>query len=190
MKDPLESLKAVLAVATPIALKTQLSRLVPFIDLVAYDPPNWLFTSGKPNRYNPAGIHCAYFAEARDVAQTEYDAMWQGRRGADQPVITYTAEVSLTRVLNLTRPALRRALGLSDKELYKTWRRATRPTLTQLLGQAVTETKLFSAIRYPSKAAVAAGQPGINLVIFRDCVRSPESVRILGPSAKALQEWP
>ncbi len=81
-------------------------------------------------------------------------------------------------------------LNLETKDLLKTWRRAKRPTLTQLIGQAVSETQLFSAIRYTSKAAVASGQPGMNLVIFRDCVRPPESVRILGPSAKALQEWP
>ncbi len=190
MKHDLPSIKAVLAIARPLALKEQLSRLVPFLDLVAYSPPNWLYTSGKPNRYNPAGIHCVYFAEARSVAQGEYDSIWQGLRGKDQPVTTYTAEVSLKRVLDLTRANVRKALLLTDQELFKSWRRARHPTLTQLIGQAVSETTLFSAIRYPSKAAAASGQPGINLVIFRDCVRSPESVRILGPSAKPLQEWP
>ncbi len=83
-----------------------------------------------------------------------------------------------------------KALGLDTKELFTNWRRSKKPTLTQLLGQAVNETGLFSAIRYPSKAAAAHGLAGTGFVMFRDCVRAPDWVRILGPASKALQKWP
>ena len=31
-------------------------------------PPEFLHTSGRPNRYNPAGIHCVYFSENLEIA--------------------------------------------------------------------------------------------------------------------------
>jgi len=172
-----------------VALKAnKLARLVPQLALGA--SPNWLFTSGKPNRYNPAGVNCVYFAETRNIAQAEYDDYWKGLAGANQPVTTYFADVRLQRVLDLTNKATLKALGVDAQDLFKNWRRAKHPTLTQLLGQALSETGVFSAIRYPSKAAAGRGHGGINLVIFQDCVRSPDAVRILGPDSKPLQEWP
>lgn len=189
MKHNLASLKAALAAAPALSVKANtLARLVPQLALGA--SPNWLFTSGKPNRYNPAGVNCVYFAETREVAQEEYDGCWKGLAGANQPVTTYFAEAKLRRVLDLTdRPTLK-ALGMDVKDLFKNWRRTKHPTITQLLGQAVSETRLFSAIRFPSKAAVACGHAGVNLVVFQDCIRPPDSIRILGPDSKPLQEWP
>src|SRR5882672_10867247 len=110
--------------------------------------------------------------------------MWQGLVGRDQPVTTFFIDVKLNRVLDLTDAATLQALKVNVKDLFKNWRRAKNRTLTQLLGQAVNDLRFFSAIRYPSKAAAALGQPGINFVIFRDCVRHPDSVCILGPSRK------
>ena len=152
--------------------------------------PNWLFTSGRPNRYNPANVNCVYFAEAKEVAQAEYDNYWKGTAREDQPVTTYYAEIVLYRVLDLTDDATLNALKVEPKDLLKNWRRAKLRTLTQLFGQAVNETGLFSAIRYPSKAAAGRKQTGTNFVIFKDCVRSTDSVRILGPTSTPLQEWP
>jgi hypothetical protein len=184
----LASLKAVLAVAPAKVVKAQLARLVPQLDLGP--SPEWLVTSGKPSRYSPAGVNCVYFSEAKEVAQTEYDSYWQGRTGENQPVTMYYAEVALHRVLDLTSEATLKAIKVDAKDLLKNWRRAKHRTLTQLIGQAVNETGFFSAIRYPSKPAGGRGQPGANLVIFRDCVRRPDSVRILGPTKRPLQEWP
>jgi len=164
--------------------------MVPFGDLTKYAPPNWLYTSGKSNRYNPAGVNCVYFGETREVVQAEYDGMWQGLAGENQPVTNYFAAVDLRRVLDLTDAATLKALNMDEKDLFKNWRRAKRPTQTQLLGQAVEETGLFSAIRYPSKAASVRKQQGVNFVIFQKCVQSPDSVSILGPSKKPLQKWP
>ena len=190
MKHDLASLKILLATAPAQAVKAQLTRIVPFIDLAAHTPPDWLYTSGKPNRYNPAGVNCVYFGETIEVARAEYEGVWKGLVGKDQPVTIYYANVVLQRVLDVTSDATLEALEVDDKDLFKNWRRATRPALTQLLGQAVNETGLFSAIRYPSSAAANRGQAGINFVIFGRCIRSPDSVRILGPTRRPLQEWP
>lgn len=189
MKDDLTALKASLAACSPVPLTVnKLARLVPQLALGA--SPNWLFTSGKPNRYNPAGVNCVYFAETRDIAQAEYDDYWKGLWGANQPVTTYFAEARLQRVLDLTDKVTLKALRVDSIDLFKNWRRAKHPTLTQLLGQAVSETGIFSAIRYPSKTTAGRGQAGVNLVIFRGCVHSPDTVRILGPDRKPPQEWP
>jgi hypothetical protein len=102
----------------------------------------------------------------------------------------YFADARLQRVLDLTDKATLKALGVDAKDLLENWRRANHPTLTQLLGQAVSETGVFSAIRYPSKAAAGRGREGFNLAIFLDCVRVPDAVRILGPDSKPLQKWP
>ena len=188
MRHDLASLKAALAATPAVKAKARLTRLVPQLDLGA--SPDWLFTSGKPNRYNPAGVRCVYFAEVQEVAQAEYDAYWKGTGRGSQPVTTYYCEVVLHRVLDLTDVATLRKLKVDAKDLLKNWRRARHKTLTQLIGQAVNETGLFSAIRYPSKAAAGRSQRGANFVIFRACVRSPDSVRILGPTSSPLQEWP
>jgi len=190
LNHDLASLKASLAGAPAKAVRAQLTRLVPFKDLIGYNPPNWLYTSGKPNRCNPAGVNCVYFSEGKDVAQAEYEYMWQSLVGKHQPVTTYFATVELHRVLDLADDTTLKALNMDAKDLFKNWRRANRLTLTQLLGQAVNETGLFSAIRFPSKASAMGGHAGINFVIFRSCVRSPDVVRILGPANKPLQEWP
>lgn len=93
--------------------------------------------------------------------------------------------MNLKRVLDLTSPATLKVLKISASDLSKNWRRARHPTLTQLLGQAVNETGCFSAIRYPS-----AVSKGANVVIFRDCVRKPDYVKILGSTNKPLEHWP
>jgi hypothetical protein len=99
--------------------------------------------------------------------------------------------VALGRVLDLTSPATLKVLSMDSKDLFENWRRRTKtPTTTQLLGQAVNETRLFSAIRYPSKAAISLNLTGINYVIFQDCVVSPDSVQVLGSTIKPLQSWP
>lgn len=41
-----------------IELHRTLARIVPLGDFVKNSPPDFLYTSGRPNRYNPAGIEC------------------------------------------------------------------------------------------------------------------------------------
>lgn len=164
--------------------------MVPLGDLVKNSPPDFLFTSGKPNRYNPAGIECVYFSEDEATARLEYVRLWANLRAGKQPVVTYFAEVRLRRVLDLTSGETLKALKLKSRNLHKPWRGADKPTVTQLLGEAVSEHSVISAIRYPSDAAKTARNPGCNVVIYRNNVRRPNSVRILGPDKKPLGQWP
>ncbi len=185
MTPDLPSLKAALCAAPAVALRARLTRRVEYLALARYNPPNWLYTSGKPKRFNPAGVHCVYFGTDVVVTRSEYEQMWKGLPGAHQPATEFTAEVSLQRVLDLTSPGIMKALGMVATDLARNWRRARHPTVTQLLGQAVNESRRFSAIRY-----VSAVSNGVNIVIFRDCVRDPEYIRILGPTKRPLEHWP
>ena len=167
-----------------------LVRHVPFVAVTNYEPTDWLFTSAKPNRYNPEGVECIYCGEDEATARAEYDDFWSSVIGAKQPLVTYYVKVRLSAVLDLTSRDVLRPLGLKPDELLAPWRKAKKPTLTQLIGLAVQEGAKFSAIRYFSRAARDAGFEGTNLVIFRDRVVKPDSVRILGPTSKPLQKWP
>lgn len=173
-----------------IELCGTLARLVPLGDLVKNSPSDFLFTSGKPNRYNPAGIECVYFSEDEATARLEYARQWANLRASKQPIVTYFAEVRLRRVLDLTSRKTLEALKLKSRDLHRTWRGADRPTVTQLLGEAVSEHSRIPAIRYPSDAAKTTGRSGCNVVIYRSNVRRPNSVRVLGPDKKPLGKWP
>jgi len=179
-----------LPTATISELRATLVRMVPLGDLVKHMPPDFLFTSGRPNRYNPAGIECVYFSEDEATARLEYQRPWAGLRAGQRPVTTYFAEVRLRRVLDLTSAETLAVLKFRPRDLHAPWRGADAPTATQLLGKAVCEHSRISAIRYPSDAARAANQKGCNVVIYRDNVKRPDSVRILGPGRQPLQKWP
>ena len=190
MKQPLVAFRQRLGSAPVTPLHGRLVRMVAFAALEKVDPPEWLFTSGKPNRYNPAKVECVCFAEDEATARAEHAAFWAGLAGENQPVVLYYADVRLHRILDLNSATALKAVGLKRRDLFASWRRAKRPTLTQLLGQAISEQCAISAIRYPSKAAKEPGFPGANVAIFRDCVRRPDSVCILGPTKRPLQKWP
>jgi hypothetical protein len=128
-----------------------------------------------------------YFAEDEATAGAEYDFHHPGQR---QPVTTYFAEVRLRHALDLGDRATLGVLGLKNSDLRTAWRGAQQPTAAQLLGGAVSRQADISAIRFPSEAARLRGFAGANVVIFRDCVRHPDYVRILGPTKKPLQQWP
>ena len=186
----LAAIKQKLDSAPSVAVRGTLVRLVPLVPLIKHQPLDWLFTSGKPNRYNPAGIECLYFAEREATARAEYEHYWTGLVGEKQPLVTYYAEVYLDQVLDLTSTRTVRAIGIKPADLFVDWRRAKRLTLTQLIGQAVNECSSFSAVRYASKAAKEAGLIGTNIVVFREKLHHPNSVRILGPTKRTLQSWP
>src|SRR5256712_11221943 len=47
-------------------------RCVGLIPLTSHGTPDSLFTSGKANRFNPAGVACVYFSEDEKTARAEY----------------------------------------------------------------------------------------------------------------------
>lgn len=182
-------IRKALALAPVSSIEGEWVRCVAVQPLAAAGPPHYLFASGKPNRFNPPGVHCVYFSEDERTAREEYARRLVGH-STRQPVAIYVARVKLARVLDLANQKTCQALGLGTKHLSVAWMRARQPVRTQLLGLAVSEQHAISAIRFPSDAARASGFTGFNLVIFRDAVRKPDFVRILGPSAKPLDQWP
>lgn len=174
--------------APVIPVQATLVRCVALLPLAAAGAPDYLFTSGRANRYNPAGVACVYFSGDERTARAEYSRRLG--RSALQPVGTYFARINLAHVLDLADAATRKALGFSSRDLTVTWQRAKQPTHGQLLGLAISQQGDIAAIRFPSDAAAARGQAGVNFVVFRDCVKPPDSVEILGPTSKPLQKWP
>lgn len=179
------------AAALPTApvreLRATFVRRVQLLPMLASAPVDFLFTSGKANRFNLRGVLCVYFAEDEATAAAEYERHNSGRR---QPFATYFAEVRLRQVLDLCDASTLSALGLTASDLRAPWVGAHKPTVTQSLGEAVSQQTDISAIRFPSAAARASGFVGANVVIFQDCVRRPDHVHILGPTRKPLQKWP
>ena len=176
--------------AVPVRpLQATLVRCMALLPLTAGGTPDYLFTSGKANRYNPAGVRCVYFSEDEATARREYARRFGPTGGAQQPLGIYFAAVSLTKVVDLGDAATRDALKLKPKDLAAPWQLAKKATRTQLLGLAASQ-KAFAAIRFPSDAARASGTSGWNVVIFRGGVQAPDRVEILGPTRKPLQKWP
>jgi RES domain-containing protein len=169
-------------------LRHTLARCVELESLIENGEPDFLFTSGKRDRYNLDDVECIYFAENEETARAEHRCQDHPARSL-QPVCMFFAEVSLP-IVDLTQNSVRETLGLTKKDFHVPWERTGKPTKSQLLGTAVSRQRCFAAIRYPSDAARVHRFPGHNLVIFRDCVRRPNFVRVLGPGKKRLQSWP
>ncbi len=155
-----KALAAALASVPTAAFQLRLARVIALEGLEKYNPHDWLYSTGRPYRYNVAGAACVYFSETREVAQLEYDSYWQGLPGAFQPMAIYHAEVSLGCVLDLTDPAVLAHLKIQRRYLFLPWRTAKRPVLTQRLDAEVLVSGRFSAIRYPSCAAEVLGKAG------------------------------
>lgn len=153
--------------------------------------PDFLFTSGKQNRFNLSGSECLYWSEGEGTALVEFRRQFQGiQHRAKQPVTLFYAEVHLQHVLDLTDESTRRTLGVTLKQLGADWGGGLPPTTAQRLGEAVRGQSRISAIRYRSIAADKLGVAGCNVVIFKSNLRSPDFVHILGPTKKPIQKWP
>src|ERR1041385_3613610 len=118
MRDWNAIIKALQSVPV-IELRRTLARIVPLGELVKNAPPDFLFTSGKPNRYNPAGVECVYFSEDEATAHLEYARQWGHLRAGKQPMVTFFADVRLSRVLDLTSSKTLDALKFKAADLHK-----------------------------------------------------------------------
>jgi len=156
------------------------------LDMINAPSVDFLFTSGKPYRFNTAGIECIYFAENEKTARAEYER--HNLRG-DQPLTTYFADVHISHLLDLCDPRTRKVFKLTLTDLRKAWVGAARPTSTQLIGRAVSAQTRIAAIRFPSDAARRSGFEGANLVIFQSSLTPPDFLEIVGPEGKVLQRW-
>lgn len=62
----LEAMEAALRAAPVRPLKATLVRCVALLPLTAGGTPDYLFTSGQANRYNPAGVPCLFLGGRGD----------------------------------------------------------------------------------------------------------------------------
>ena len=70
--DPVNRFLAALTTLPKCCVDGRLVRCVTRDTLEGSAPPEFLFTSGKPNRFNRAGIECVYFSENLEVTTLEY----------------------------------------------------------------------------------------------------------------------
>jgi len=105
----LESIEQALKTAPVRPLEGMLVRCVALLPLTEGGTPDYLFTSGKANRFNPAGVRCVYFSEDETTARLEYARRFGTSHGAHQPLGIYFAKVSLANVLDLADPATKNA---------------------------------------------------------------------------------
>lgn len=175
----------------PAPRDLQLFRFVPKGDLDKFMPPDYLFTSGSPGRFNPARTHAFYTCENAAVAGAELD-----RRLAQLPTdrtppkqVLYSVRAALG-VLDLGDAAILESLGLTRADLAAEWEFAPTPTLTQQLGSAISQQSRFGAIRAPSDAATAISLKGFNFVMFPSAIAAPMSVVIRDDAGTEIQRWP
>ena len=172
------------------AMRRRLVRCVAALDFLDVSPPRYLYTSGRPGRCNPRDVDCLYFSETERVADLEYRRRFAGVGTATEPRLTYFAQVDLKHVVDLSRPAVLRTLGISADEILAPWRSVSSPTRLQRLGLAVSRQRRVSAIRFASDACRRAGTKGWNVAIFPDAIVPPNRVRILGKAGDSLEELP
>jgi len=170
----------------PVKISSIWTSATPFVELCRNNPPDWLYCSCKAGRYNPKNIACVYFADGGRTARAEHAC---NEESDLQPIVFFTAKIQLRHALDLTLSKNLKNLGLKRSHLFEDWE-PKKISATQLLGAAIAKHAKFSAIIFPSAAAREAGFRGKNIVIFRDSVRRPDSIRIIGPTKKALQRWP
>jgi len=152
-----------------------LFRGVRFNTLLSKDPPEPLFTSDSPNRYNLRGTKTLYFGENVLTAYSEtvqqHAAVllnhptrerktptgYEIGEENEEPVVVFAAHAWLERALDLTDPAILSRLGVGEHTLLGPWRWAAsmgQVPLTQLLGDEVFNSGRFDAIRYRSEKAL------------------------------------
>lgn len=183
----LEAIVRALEVVPTVELRRTLVRRVPLTPLIESDAVDFLYTSGRPNRFNPPLVQCIYFAEDERTAEAEYQRHNVRRH---QPFATYFGKVNLRYVIDLCSPATLAALEMEEADLQAVWIGKSKLVATQILGQALNEQTKIAAVRFPSEAARAAGFAGANVVILKESVRRPDAVRILGLAKNQLQKWP
>ena len=178
---------ALLAAAPVRSFSGKLLRAVAKLD---FDKSRqYLFTSAKRNRCNPAGVDCIYLAEDRDTAQTEYDKYFTGM-GDHQPCLTFTGDLKAGAILDLGDAATCAHLGISDSDFYGAFRTRTDKTRLEALGRAVARQKSICAIRFPSDSMHAESKTGFNFAVFKAALSAPDSLIILGSAGASLDKWP
>jgi RES domain-containing protein len=95
----------------------QLARCVLRQAVESRTPPEFLYASGSPGRYNSKGTECIYWAEDEKTARAEYRKYELGSATYE----TFFCKYRLG-VLDLGNIKVLSALGLTESDLYADWR--------------------------------------------------------------------
>ena len=149
----------------------------------------YLFTSGNRNRCNPAGVFCIYMADDRTAALVEYDKYYTDL-GNVEPCVLYTGRLTSAAMIDLEDPAMRNHFGLTDADFLTSFRTNPAEAPLEKLGRAIARQTKISAIRFPSDAMHAQSQDGYNIVVFKEALKNPDRLQIIGPNDDVLEDWP
>ncbi len=177
-----------------------LEALFGFHQPTPYPQPLPLFSEGARRvgaRYTPIGGPASlYLAHDPQTAYAEANRVhtqaWSGAT-ADAPPLPPTVLISvrvrLNSILDITDIALQQTLDTSHQELLRPWRLAQsrgHSVATQTLGQAVFDSGVFQAIRYPSTQSFE----GRCLVVFPDRLIAPASIETIDQHLNIPQRLP
>jgi RES domain-containing protein len=180
------------------------SRCVEFRHLSATGPypvpgPKPLWGLGSKlygGRFTPKGaFEAIYLAEDPVTAVAEVSGVIYSPQApmpatAQPPWVLITVEGILLRVLDLTVPGVRSALGTNEQELTGAWRhiQATgQEAPTQTLGRVCHQSGRLEAIRFPSSKSTPRG---VCIVVFTDRLLSPSLMKVFDPYGRLAQQLP
>ena len=163
-----------------------LFRCVPKSSYDKGTPPCYLFTSGRRNRCNPAGVLCVYMSMDRDTALTEYDKYVV----KPEPYLVFESHFKASRILDLRDVKTCSTLGFCDADFFKPFRRKKSPTRLESLGYALSLQHRVAGIIFPSAACDQAGKKGPNIVLYKNAFIKKDRLSILDPHSKKPDCWP
>jgi RES domain-containing protein len=176
-----------------------LFRATHLLHLAGTPNPVFLYCEGASRsggRYTPVGgAPCLYLADTHQTATVEanralhtYAVSATERVPPIPPTVVYSVDAKLASVLDLCSAPARAALHTDEAELTGPWLVYTPPDLspTQMLGQAVSESGRFAAIRYPS----ARVPGGVCFAVFRERLVGPSIIRLYDPDGRFVESLP
>ena len=184
-----------------MSLGAVLYRGVRLHTLLSKSPPEPLFASDSPNRYNVRGTRTLYFGENVLTAYSEtvqqhaemlVNHPTRERKTAagydvgdenEEPVVIFASKAWIERTLDLTDVAILGRLGITEQSLQLPWRWAAsmgKAPLTQQLGNEVFKNGRFEAIRYRSQKADDAQRKNAHAAwaVFVDRLAGDSFVRV------------
>jgi RES domain-containing protein len=157
--------------------------------------PRPLFNLGPArggSRFTPkGGAPSLYLAFDMNTAMHEYTqiAVPQPLVPLQPPgaLVTFSANVHLDHVLDLTKKNIRRQVGTTLSELAEPWRyrKDRRKPPTQRLGAAAVNSARIQAIKYRSTK-----ETGSCFVIFTDALVSPAFIEVNDPRGNLIGRLP
>jgi RES domain-containing protein len=205
---PVRRLREALLTLPTVTLHGPWSRAIPLRYLhgpppgaPAGGPPQPLWPAGaalRGARFTPrGGFPTIYLASDHQIALIEAQAVFQTPHGPvvtldHQPWALVSVDGVLSGVLDLTDPAMQRALGTSLAELTGDWlytQSTGRTPPTQSLGRVVHESGRFTAILYVSARNPAHGR-GIAVFSDRLVAGGADYLQVVDPDGRLGQRLP